>query len=75
VPVLGSLFRSSRWKKSETELVIIVTPRMAGGDDYDANPSVLAGAEATAIDLILNGLALDKPLAKIDGAAKPGKPS
>ena len=28
VPVLGSLFRSSRYQKAETELVIIVTPRL-----------------------------------------------
>ncbi len=28
VPVLGSLFRSSRYQKSETELVIIITPRL-----------------------------------------------
>lgn len=28
VPVIGSLFRSSRYQKSETELVIIVTPRL-----------------------------------------------
>ncbi|MDO8377459.1 type II and III secretion system protein family protein [Phenylobacterium sp.] len=75
VPVLGALFRSSRWKKAETELVIIVTPRMAGADDYKADPAVLAGNEATAIDLILNGLSLDKPLSKIDGRTKSGSPS
>jgi len=28
IPILGSLFRSSRYQKSETELVIIVTPRL-----------------------------------------------
>lgn len=28
VPVLGSLFRSTRYKKNETELVIIITPRL-----------------------------------------------
>lgn len=28
VPILGTLFRSSRYKKNETELVIIVTPRL-----------------------------------------------
>ena len=28
VPILGSLFRSTRYKKAETELVIIVTPRL-----------------------------------------------
>lgn len=29
MPVLGTLFRSSNWQKNETELVIIVTPRLA----------------------------------------------
>ena len=28
VPILGALFRSSRYQKSETELMIIVTPRL-----------------------------------------------
>ena len=28
IPILGSLFRSSRYNRSETELVIIVTPRL-----------------------------------------------
>lgn len=29
LPVLGTLFRSARWKRKETELVIIVTPRLS----------------------------------------------
>lgn len=29
LPLLGTLFRSSNWQKNETELVIIVTPRLA----------------------------------------------
>ncbi|WP_017931163.1 type II and III secretion system protein family protein [Robiginitomaculum antarcticum] len=28
VPILGSLFRSTRYKKNETELVIIITPKL-----------------------------------------------
>jgi len=57
VPILGSLFRSSRYKKKETELVIIVTPRLvkpapdisdlASPLDYTKAPSEL--------DLFLNG--------------------
>jgi pilus assembly protein CpaC len=35
LPVLGALFRSSRWKRSETELMIIVTPRLATAADRD----------------------------------------
>src|SRR5690349_10695301 len=26
IPILGSLFRSTKWRRQETELVIIVTP-------------------------------------------------
>ncbi len=29
VPVLGALFRSQQFRKGETELVILVTPRLA----------------------------------------------
>ena len=29
LPVLGSLFRSQEWQQGETELVILVTPRLA----------------------------------------------
>jgi len=49
VPILGSLFRSSRYKKSETELVIIVTPRLV---QPAADISDLATPE---LDLFLNG--------------------
>jgi len=64
VPVLGPLFRSARWKRAETELVIIVTPRLANAADLapDNQPDPFVGQEASAIDLILNGLALDRPL-------------
>ena len=64
VPVLGALFRSQSWKRNETELVIIVTPILATADDsMRMNPSPLQkGDEPSAIDLILTGMALDKPL-------------
>ena len=57
IPVLGALFRSSSWNKQETELVIIVTPRLATADDFRA-PTTLAGVgrEPSAVDVILNGL-------------------
>src|SRR3990167_500109 len=50
IPILGPLFRSERFKRSETELVIIVTPYIvqAGGNDSflyptdNANMNVLA---------------------------------
>jgi pilus assembly protein CpaC len=62
VPVIGALFRSSRWKRQETELVIIVTPRLATAADLAADPQIMAGRETNPIDLILSGLSLDKPL-------------
>ena len=64
VPVLGSLFRSARWKKAETELVILVTPRLTTAVESRAlAPDPFEGAgEASAIDLILKGIALDRPI-------------
>lgn len=64
VPVLGSLFRSARWKKAETELVILVTPRLTTAAESRAlAPDPFEGAgEASAIDLILMGIALDRPI-------------
>ena len=67
IPVLGTLFRSTRWKRNETELIIIVTPRLATAEVFAAAQSAaLAGSEPSAIDLILNGKALDRPLKRGD---------
>ena len=65
IPVLGSLFRSSRWKKQETELLILVTPRLVAASESRAlSPDPFRGSvEPSAIDVILNGLALDRPMA------------
>jgi pilus assembly protein CpaC len=63
VPVLSALFRSSRWKRNETELVVVVTPRLATEEDFRvAAQAGVSGHEPTAIDVILNGAALDRPL-------------
>ncbi|HEY3696844.1 type II and III secretion system protein family protein [Phenylobacterium sp.] len=64
LPVLGALFRSSRWNKQETELVIIVTPRLAAAADFTPQPAtpLSAGQEPGAIELFLTGKALDVPL-------------
>ena len=66
LPVLGALFRSASWKRSETELVIIVTPHLttpSAPGTVMPNP-LLNGDEPTAIDLILAGLAYRQPLAQ-----------
>jgi pilus assembly protein CpaC len=57
LPVLGTLFRSADWQRSETELVIIVTPHLiAPVNDIAQLPNPLKEtAEATAIDVILDG--------------------
>ena len=65
IPVLGALFRSSRWKRNETELLIIVTPRMATAADVQAaRTQTVSGAEPDPIDLILKGKALDKKMSR-----------
>ncbi|MDB5452411.1 MAG: cpaC [Caulobacteraceae bacterium] len=69
VPVLSALFRSTRWKRNETELIIVVTPRLATAADLAAAQTAsVSGVEPSAIDLILNGKALDKPLRRERGA-------
>lgn len=67
VPVLGTLFRSSRWRRSESELLIIVTPRLATAEDRN-HPKLDAvpGREPTARDIQLFGRGLDKPIRPAD---------
>jgi len=64
IPVLGTLFRSSRWKRQETELVIIVTPRLAVASDFAGEPAtpLSGGHEPGAAELFFTGQALDLPL-------------
>ena len=65
IPVLGALFRSARWRRAETELAIIVTPRMITPESsLVATPNPLAsGVEPGLPALTFQGRALDKPLA------------
>src|SRR5580698_2696214 len=57
LPVLGALFRSSDWQRSETELVIIVTPHLtAPVRDINQLPNPLKETqEQSAVDVILDG--------------------
>ena len=68
LPVLGSLFRSTNFQRQQTELVIIVTPKMtAPTDDVRTLPNPLAtSGEPSAIDLILAGMT--------ETPSQPGKP-
>ncbi len=70
IPIVGTLFRSVRWKRNETELVIIVTPRLAVAKDFASAAKItgLGGPEPFAPDLILDGHALDKSLSRDRGA-------
>jgi len=68
VPVLGALFRSARWKRSESELLIIVTPRLSTPADRAITPiDSLPGQEPTKADLFLRGKAHDRPLPRDAG--------
>ena len=67
IPVLGTLFRSARWKRNETELVIIVTPHIVTARDFDkaANTASLGAPEPGTANFMLNGKAsLDKPMSR-----------
>ena len=72
LPVIGTLFRSARWKRSETELIIIVTPRLVQPQDFAAAQNVksVGGPEPLAADFVINGHALDKPTTRDLGAKK-----
>lgn len=68
VPVLGALFRSARWKRSESELLIIVTPRLSTPADRAIQPiDSLAGKEVSPADLFLKGKSHDRPLPRDTG--------
>ncbi len=57
IPVLGALFRSSRFQRNETELVILVTPHLVSPvDDIEELQTPLAQSrEPSEADLFLQG--------------------
>ncbi|HLK25967.1 MAG TPA: type II and III secretion system protein family protein [Caulobacteraceae bacterium] len=58
LPVLGALFRSSQWQHHQTELIIIVTPKLVGPSaSPDALPNPLTEThEPSTIDMVLDGI-------------------
>ncbi|HEX3366849.1 type II and III secretion system protein family protein [Phenylobacterium sp.] len=64
IPILSALFRSTRYQRNETELLIIVTPHIVtqGDIDHDKNRN-LPGAEPDMAGFLIDGKALDKPMA------------
>jgi pilus assembly protein CpaC len=73
LPILGALFRSSDWQRNETELVIIVTPHLTTPvEDVNQLPNPLHdAAEASAIDVILDGKSVNSTPPNPDGDMNP----
>jgi len=57
IPILGALFRSSAYRKNETDLVIIVTPRLVRPLAPGENPATPLDdtAPASDVDFFVNG--------------------
>jgi pilus assembly protein CpaC len=74
VPVLGALFRSTNWKRDQSELLIIVTPHIvAPAEKLEDIPTPFdTKVEPSLADEVLTGHSLDKPFAKsLDVKANP----
>ena len=63
IPVLGTLFRSATWRRRETELVIVVTPKLATAEDFEQAKTIKqSGFEPDDLGILLHGAALDQPV-------------
>jgi pilus assembly protein CpaC len=76
IPVLGALFRSARWQRNETELVIIVTPRLVQPADFARAQTQLepTGHEPTQADLYLRGDVEKPPQGDLSAPKPPARP-
>jgi pilus assembly protein CpaC len=74
LPVLGALFRSASWQRHETELLILVTPRLVGPGDFAKAETQKqpAGEEPSPADLYVRGEDIAKPLPGEEPVARPG---
>ena len=73
VPILGALFRSTNWKRDQSELLIIVTPHMiAPAEKFEDIPTPFdSKAEPSLAESLLLGSSLDKPFTKpLDAKAR-----
>jgi pilus assembly protein CpaC len=62
IPVLSALFRSARWQKNETELLIVVTPRLATQADFAAAKTAdVRSAEPSTANMLIKGDAFGAP--------------
>ena len=71
IPVLSALFRSARWRRAETELIIIVTPRMVQPSDHEYAQATTTppGSEPSTAELLLRGKSLDHPVGRMPPGA------
>ncbi len=78
IPILGSLFRSARWARNETELIIIVTPHIVTARDFEkaAKTADIAGKEPNAGAFMFNGVVTkDPPMSRdMRGLIAPAQP-
>ncbi|HYG26526.1 MAG TPA: hypothetical protein VD906_06445, partial [Caulobacteraceae bacterium] len=65
IPIIGALFKSSRWRRRESELVVLVTPRLTTpAESIALSPDPLrVSNEPSPIDVILGGMNFDQPMA------------
>ncbi|MGZ6016879.1 MAG: type II and III secretion system protein family protein [Phenylobacterium sp.] len=79
IPVLGALFRSARWARNETELIIIVTPHIVTARDFEkaAKTTDIAGKEPSAGAFMINGVVTkDPPMSRdMRGPIAPPQPT
>jgi pilus assembly protein CpaC len=69
IPILSALFRSARWQNNESELVIIVTPRLATQADFVAAKTAdVHVAEPHPLDMMLKGATEAPPAADPKGS-------
>jgi pilus assembly protein CpaC len=63
IPILGSLFRSARWSRNETELIIIVTPHIVTARDFEKASKTpdIATTEPGALNFMINGKVTHDP--------------
>jgi pilus assembly protein CpaC len=63
LPILGALFRSARWARNETELIIIVTPHIVTARDFEkaARTVDVAGKEPGTASFMINGVTTSDP--------------
>jgi pilus assembly protein CpaC len=67
IPILGSLFRSARWSRNETELIIIVTPHIVTARDFEkaAKTEDISTKEPSTGSFMVNGkVSNDPPMAR-----------